>query len=458
MNEGAPSNDTPRAAAVLGLLALALTGLSASSGQESPDVLAITHASVVPMDRERVLRDHTVLVREGRIVRVGPSGELDPPRGSQVLNADGRYLLPGLVDFHVHLRAEAELDAYLRHGVTTVVNMRGSPWHLALRDRIARGEVVGPRIYTAGPLIDGDPPIRTGSGTLVVSDRARAPSVVQDHLDRGYDLVKVYNNLRPEVLRAVVREAHAAGLPVAGHLPRRPVRTEGLQAGLDAGLDLIAHGEEVFWTEFGGATDSLLRQNRYRPPSDSALRDAARRIKAAGAAVTPNLSFIVMTDSMLTDLEAVFSGPHFKQLAPDVREMWRDQNPTRREDPELFAGRIEALYGVVRRLTRFLEQEGVVLLAGTDASAPGLYPGRSLHVELRELLRAGLSRYDALVAATRAPGDFLAEHVADAPRVGVVAEGRPADLLLVSGNPLEYISVLRRPERILVRGVWYNSE
>lgn len=421
---------------------------------EPPVVQAIVHANVVPMDRERVLRDHTVVIHGDRIVSVGPSREVVPPKGARIVDAAGRYLLPGLVDAHVHVRAESELRSYLQHGVTTVINMRGTPEHLALRGRIERGEVVGPTLYTTGPLLDGDPPIWTGSSTRVVTGPEAAPRIVGDHVEQGYDLVKVYNNLAPAALSAVVHEAHAAGLGVVGHLPRRPVRKRGLRVALAAGLDMIAHGEEIFFTHLGGAADSLLDQDRYVRPSETELREVALLVRDAGAAVTPNLSFIAMTARMLDDIDAVFSNPLFERLEPGVREMWREQNPTRRSDLEAFRRREVVKYRVVRRLTRILSEEDVPLLAGTDASAPGLYPGFSLHVELRELSEAGLPPFEVLVATTRAPNRFLTDHVPGARPAGIVAVGRAADLILVDGNPLENLDVLSSPDRVMSRGRW----
>lgn len=431
--------------------ALLMVDRGAVTPSPESDILAVTHASVIPMDRERVLPDHTVLIRDGRVAALGPSSEIDSPAASEVVDAGGRYLLPGLVDVHVHLRARSELAIYLRYGVTTVVNMRGSPDHVRLRRQIEQGDVVSPRLYTTGPLLDGDPPIRPGDGTRVVATPEAAAEVVQEHVVQGYDLVKVYNHLRPDVLKSVVKEAHTGELGVVGHLPRRPERRQGLEAALEAGLDMIAHAEEVFFTHFGGAPDSVLTAGTYVRPTEAELREAARLIADAGIWVTPNLSFVAMTDSMLEDVDAVFDHPEFQRLSPDVREMWRTQNPTRRDDPGLFARRIEALYDFGQRFIPVLSGEEVPLLAGTDATGPGLFPGLSLHVELRELARAGLSPYESLVTATRAPHEFLANHVKGASPGGMVAPGRRANLVLVAGNPLEDLTALENVV-VVVRG------
>lgn len=423
-----------------------------TSAAPAGDLLVIVNVDVVPMTDEAVMEDRAVVVRNGRVVEIVEMGGFEVPAGVEVIDAGGRYLLPGLIDFHVHLRAESELGSYLRHGVTTVVNMRGTPEVLELRERIRRGAASGPRVLTTGPLLDGDPPIWSGSATRVVTSVAQVRDIIAEHVRAGYDLIKVYNNLDPTVLEAVVAASHDAGLAVVGHLPRQPVRSEGLRQALAAGLDMIAHGEEVFFTHFGGAPDSLMRAGLYAPPADPEIDEAVRLIREADAAVTPNLSFIHMTARMLDDLQAVFDDPEFARLHPDVQEMWRDQNPTRRADVEAFAMRERIKYDVVRRLTRSLHAAGVPLLLGTDASAPGMYPGAATHVELAELVALGLTPWEALATATRNPGAFLTEHVAGTPPLGTISPGSTADLLLLDDNPLLDLAAVARPWRVIRAG------
>ena len=449
-----------RRGAALALLA-ALGGCAeapATNGSAGgAETLVLRQVHVLPMTAETVLRDHTVVVEDGRIAAVGPAGEIEAPAGATVVEGGGRYLLPGLVDFHVHLRDESELASYLAHGVTTVVNLRGSPEHLELAAAVAAGLRLGPTIYTAGPLLDGDPPVFGGAGTVVVESAAEARRAVAEQAAAGYDLVKVYNNLPPEALVAAVEEAHGRGLAVAGHIPRNPDRATALQRALAAGIDLIAHGEEFFFTYLGGAADAAMKAPPPTP-SPERIREAARMAGEAEVAVTPNLSFIVMTARMLEDLPAVLEHPEARYLSPEVRAMWKEQNPTHRQDLERFAAREAVKYPAVRTLTRELQRAGVPLLLGTDASAPGLYPGWSALLELEELVAAGLTPFEALVAGTRAPGRFLARHVAGARRIGTIEVGKAADLLLVESNPLEDVGALRERAGIVLRGEWIPGQ
>ena len=178
--------------------------------------------------------------------------------------------MPGLVDFHVHLRDPSELLSYLIHGVTTVVHMSGPtsnvPDVLALRRRIVDGEIPGPNVYSTGRILDGNPAINPRVSTVVATPE-EARRVVEDQYRAGVDFIKVYNNLTSEVLRTVVEAAHQRGLAVIGHIPRRDGRSQALQTALMAGQDMIAHGEEFFFTYFYVDTDSLLAR-RLRRASD----------------------------------------------------------------------------------------------------------------------------------------------------------------------------------------------
>jgi cytosine/adenosine deaminase-related metal-dependent hydrolase len=419
---------------------------------DAPDTLVVHGASIVPMTENTVLGVRTVVIVDGIIDQVLEPGDPAPAAGDAI-DGRGRYLVPGLIDFHVHLRDESELLSYLAHGVTTVVNMRGSPEHLRLAGCIANGEVLGPWVYSSGPLIDGIPPIWDGPGTVAVTSSEEARAAVEEQARSGYDLIKTYNNLDQELLQAVIDAARREGLAVVGHIPRNPDRSTALPRALDAGMAMIAHGEEIFFTQLGGAPDRTMR-DAPRPIERDRIREAARLVAGSGAAVTPNLSFIAMTARMLDDLEAVLEHREAGYLSPAVLEMWQESNPTRRDDLEAFKAREAIKRPVVQALALELQRLGVPLLLGTDASAPGLYPGWSAILELEELVAAGLTPYEALSAGTRTAGAFLERHVRDLRSLGTIEPGKAADLILVEGNPLMNISALRDPVGVVLRGQW----
>ena len=186
------------------------------------DPLAFVGIDVVTMvPGQSVLRDQTVVIRQGRIAALGPRAGTPVDEPVRTVDGRGLYLMPGLADLHVHLEHfddPSVLDLFLAHGVTTVRNMDGRPRILEWRRQVEAGEVLGPRIITAGPILDGDPPLRPDN--TAVADPPAARAAVAEQAAAGYDFIKVYTNLSAEAYRAVFAAAAEHGLPVAGHVPR----------------------------------------------------------------------------------------------------------------------------------------------------------------------------------------------------------------------------------------------
>ena len=423
------------------------------------DVVAILDVHVIPMDVERVLRNQTVIIRNGLIEAVGESRSVRVPERALRIDGSGRYLLPGLTDSHVHLRDTLELLSYLAYGVTTLVHLSGPvgrvPDVVDLERRVSNGEILGPTIYTTGRILDGDPPINPGVSTTVrTPEDARTAVAMQ--IDAGVHFIKVYNNLSEDPLRIAISTAHERGVAVFGHIPRAGGRAAALQRALSAGLDVIAHGEEYFFTFFYDDVEGQLDKGLVPTVAEDRIPEAVRLTREAGASVTPNLSFVAMTRAQLDDLGGVLGNPEARFLHPVVLNTWRQQNPTTRPDLERFDRRERAKYGFIQKLTKALNDAGVPLLLGTDASAAGLFPGTAAHVELRELVKAGLTPYQALATGTRNAGAFIASHTSAKP-FGTLAPGTRADMILLRRNPLEDVAHTADIEGLVVRGAWFSS-
>lgn len=429
-----------------------------ASGSETDGVVAVVDVTVIPMDSERLLLRQTVVIRDGLIAELGPAAAVQVPADAQRIDGTGLYLMPGLIDAHVHLRDPSELLSYVAHGVTGVVQLSGPsgnvPDVMELRERVARGDFLGPNIYTSGRILDGEPPVFPGVSSIVrTPDDARR--LVEAQLAAGADFIKVYNNLTSDALLAVTRAAHDHGVTVWGHIPRIEGRATALQQALAAGLDVIAHGEEVFFTMLHRDVESQLDRELVPNVDKDLLSDAVRLIQEKGAAVIPNLSFVAMTRAQLDDVQRLWTDPEAQFLHPTVLNMWRQQNPTSRRDLRRFDLRERGKQVVVRQLTLALNDAGVPLLLGTDASAPGMFPGKSAHIELTELVATGLTPFQALATGTSTPGRFLTKHLRGGPPVGTVAAGSRADLLLLNADPLTDISHVARIAAVIVRGEWH---
>lgn len=414
---------------------LLVAQLPAGSGQTTSQ--AFTNVSVIPMDRERVLANQTVLVRDGRITAIGDAGRVRVPPGARRIDGSGRFLIPGLADMHVHTFDRDELTLFLANGITTVRNLHGIARHIAWRDSLARGAMLGPRLYTSGPIIDGSPPTRATN--VVVRTPEEAERAVSEQKLAGYDLIKIYDNVPRELYPIIIAAARRAGLPVSGHLPT-PVGLAGLlEVG---GQRSIEHIEELL---------PLFRDGRDSTFVDSVARQLAR----AGVWVIPTATVYASALAQSVDGIAVRRRRELRYMNPATIHEWGWEptaagfaRPGARERFTRTTGFFE------RSLIPALHRAGVGMLAGTDAPIPAIIPGFSLVEELRTFVRAGLTPFEALVTATRAPAAFLGA----SGEWGTVAVGRSADLVLLEGNPLESIDAVARPVGVMVRGRWLFRE
>jgi imidazolonepropionase-like amidohydrolase len=411
--------------------------------------LVIENVTVVPMDREGELPRHTVVVRGDRIVAVEPMRSVQVSQGAIRIDGTGKWLMPGLADMHVHAWREDELTMFVAAGVTTVRNMFGAEQHLGWRDEIARGTLLGPTIITAGPIVDGDP--ATWPGSIALTDPAAAAAVVQDHIAAGYDFIKVYNGIRRSAYQALAAEAARRGIPVAGHVPRSIGLRDTMAAGqrsiehLDGWLDALdrpgsPHDWTGYWPEIGR---QLGRVDLDRLPP------LVEKARANQTWQCPTL--VVFTRvRQLNDLAALHKSVRWLDLVPPAtRRSWEPQNDFRFD--KLTAGDYATMcaYNDLNAwIVRTLSAGGVPILAGTDQGNPFVVAGASLLDELELLVAAGLTRRQALEAATTNPARFLGK----TGEFGVVAPGARADLIILSTNPL--IGPVPLPDGVVLRGRW----
>lgn len=407
-------------------------GQAPSGCTDSATVFTGVH--VVRLPEGILARDRNVVVEGDRITRVLRSDDRSFPAGARIVGGEGeRFLLPGLTDAHVHLSFEPErwMGLFLANGVTTVFNQRGGPEHLELRERIRACALPGPDIYTAGPYTN-EPGVRTAEEARTAVERQRAA---------GYDFVKIHGPLREEAFRALVAAGERWEMPVTGHVPRNLP----LETALDGGQRLIAHAEELIYTHFQNLDETRI------PP-------LAARMSSVGVWLIPTLSTFANIVTQWGDeagLEAGLAGANRELLPPAIERYWREANPYLSRDPS-DAARIRAMHEFQITLVRALQTQGVPILTGTDTPLPVLYPGFSLHDEIEALIDAGLTVTEALSAATVHPGRFVREHLDTSARFGRIAEDYRADMVLLRGDPLTDPSVLRTPEGLMVRGIWYD--
>lgn len=446
------------------LILIAGLALLAAPAAAEP-VLAITHVSIVDVTGGPLRRDMTVIVRDGRITQIGPSRRTHPPKDAEQVDGAGKFLIPGLWDMHTHMVEVAPVygPVMVAYGVTGVRNMHAVSMAGVkdLRQRIASGEIIGPRIVANGPLVDG--PQGVWPTSVKVTTAAEARQAVHYLQGQGADFIKVYSFLPREAYFAIAAEARARNIPFAGHVAQSITVEEASNAGqrsiehLDGLLRACTREEAALMSAYAEAG------KLWRNPATSAAGEAqmisvnasilaaydpvaARRLfqtfKRNGTWQTPTL--VTAYINAHRGEAAVREAPELRYVYGSQRKVWSGMNtPT-----VAWTESALATFAANQRLVRELHRAGVGLLAGTDVGGALIVPGVSLHQELALIVEAGLTPLQALQTATLNPAKFLGQ----SSQMGDVRVGKTADLVLLDANPLEDIVNTRRVNGVILRG------
>lgn len=447
------------------LVLSALLTLLAAAVQANPtgsDVTAFVGVNVVPMDRERVLPDQTVIVRDGVIAEMGDAKKVRVPKDARRIDGKGKFLIPGLTDMHVHLftddefpdaLAEDELKIMLAQGVTTIRLMAGTPEQLVLRAKSARGEILAPTIYAASPQFIG----RKSSNAYVVTSEAEARESVRKAKQDGYDYLKMTTDLKPEVYEAIVEEAARQNVRVVGHADSRSV---GLARALKA-RQQIEHLDsylEALLPENSPVKGSVSDLYIYRPKNwesldvldESKIPEVARATVRANPFAVPTLHLFKSTFGVGRTEESIKAQPDIRFYPQKTVDLWVGHN--KRYQAQWASPERRAKYVAVRnKLVKAIHDAGGKILAGSDTPEWLLLYGYTLHRELRALNEAGLSAYATLAAATRNPAEFFGT----LKTTGTIERGKRADLVLLEADPLASIANTERRAGVMVKGRWF---
>jgi imidazolonepropionase-like amidohydrolase len=436
---------------------LLAAALLAGCRRDAPDGVALVGATLIDGSGGPALPDAVVVVRRGRIESVGTAAGFRLPARTTAVELRGRWIIPGLIDAHAHVEPWA-LARYLAWGVTTVRDMHGSlEAVLRLRDRVNRGAVSGPRIYSAGAMIDGLP--TTFPDALGASTPRDARKAVDRLVNAGADFVKVYTRVDPTLLDAVLDEARTFNLRVAGHLGMTNAVTAAA-AGIssiehlsgvpesclpDASSLMAAHYRGFFpgWTAFERSWAAL---------DSTSLNRVAGQLAAQHVTLVPTL-VLHETFSRLDD-PAALQDTMLRAVPPLQLQRWNAPDMVRRAGwtAQDFAAFRAARPRQDLFLRRFAAAGGTIA-AGTDASNQLLIPGYSEHRELELLVGAGLTPRDALAAATRNGALLLGVD-----SLGLIAPGKAADLVVLSRDPLADIRNTLAIDRVMSRGALLSAD
>jgi imidazolonepropionase-like amidohydrolase len=437
------------------ILAIALSQWIAAAHAAVPakQALAITDVTVIDVRQDRVSRPRTVIVEDGRITAIGGSDQI--PESAQRVDGHGRFLIPGLVDMHVHLfnlyshrpPNDWTFPLYVANGVTAVREMRGDADSMAQvvrwRKALDGGELIAPRILAAGIAVNGKSP---GDAARDVDAAAVA----------GADFIKVFSEVPESRWRAILEAARKRWLPVVGHAPAGM----SLLASADGGQRSNEHLMQAY--EACSAIEAQLLAERHGLEGEAlnAKRDAqeARALAAFDRDICRRVSKALAATGQAQVPTLVLANEDTLQAGgpPSADVRWRYLRADEHTRWEQFlagytaqdAALAQQRWPVARKIVLAMHQARVPIMAGTDAPMPGVYPGYSLHEEMAMLVESGLSPSEALRAATLVPAKFLG--IAGA--AGSVEVGMRADLVLLDADPTKDIRNTRRINAVLLDG------
>lgn len=416
---------------------------SQGPGVYQDKTVVFSSVNVLPMDKEEVLRNYHVVVKNGRITDMGPATKVQIPAGAMVIDGKGKYLLPGLSEMHAHVPQVEDLAPmkevlmlYLANGITNIRGMLGSPKHLELRDKIRSGEILGPHFITSGPSFSGQS----------VRSPERGIEMVREQKKAGYDFLKLHPGLTKATFPGIARTAKEAGIPIAGHVSFNV----GVWAAIEAGYATIDH-LDGFIEALTPGIDTMAAQETGLFGTRIAYKADRSKIPGLVKALKENNISVVPTEALAErwlapeGAEKFEHDPDLKYIVPGERERWLQVKRSFNNDPGFNIAHAKAFVDLRHELLRACGKGGVNLLLGSDAPQILNVPGFSIHHELKYLTDAGLTPYEALRTGTVNVAKFLGKKNA-----GAVRKGFDSDLVLLGGNPLQNISNTRKIEAVMI--------
>ena len=419
--------------------------------EDAAEATAFVDVSVLPLDSERVVEGQTVVVEGENIVWIGPADDVDLGGIGTRIEGDGRYLMPGLAEMHAHVpgdNAPADLTEdilflYLANGITTMRGMLGAPGQLVLRERLRRGELLGPNFIVGAPSASG--------GTTPTPDAAEAH--IRDAQSAGYDFMKIHPGIPLDAWDRLVEVANEVGMTFAGHVPE----DVGIEHALRSGIATVDHLDGYLQ---GSISDDMMGRVEgdlgVIPTSD--LMRAVDPAKVAALVEltrelgTPQVPTMYLWENFYSPLpsESFLERPGMQYVPESMRAGWVRQKDNRPGESDAVA----ALVAETRLdLLRQLYEAGVPILMGTDAPQMFNVPGFSLHHEI-EVMERAMPAYAVLEAGAKNVAKYASESLGLDGNFGTVEVGNRADLILLADNPMLGLGTLSHPEGVMVRGRW----
>lgn len=407
--------------------------------------------NVIPMDRERVIENQTVVVKNGRITAMGDEGKIKFSKEALVIAAKGKYLTPGWAEIHAHVPPIDDIEPmkevlilYLANGITTIRGMLGHSKHLELRNQINSGAILGPHFYTTGPSFSGQ----------TVKTAERGAEMVREQKLAGFDYLKLHPGLTKETFPAIVKTAQEVGIPFVGHVSF----SVGVWRAIDAKYSTIDHLDGFIEAITPGA-DTLVEQEIGLFGSWIGAQAEASLIPKLMTGLRNGHIRVVPTQALAErwfspfPAEEFTDDPEMKYMRPEQIKSWINAKNTYMNNPSFSKERAEKLIQIRRKLILACQKNGVELLLGSDAPQIFNVPGFSIHHEMKYMVDAGLTPYETLRTGTVNVASYL--NKTDS---GIIKTGNISDLVLLSGNPLKDIGQTRNIEGVMIGTKWLAKD
>ena len=402
---------------------------------EIPASITIDNVNLVTMAQPGLLTKQQLVIEHGRIAKINPAGTPVAPK-SQLIDGQNAYLTPGLFDMHVHLYDRKYLLANLAFGVTSVRALRGESRFLDWKGELKNRDWLGSNLYVSSPVLDGKDAHALSQKTLTPEEGRRQVRLAKD---QGYDLIKAYGYLDPQVFSAIVDEAIKLEIPVAKHGPH-PIGDSAWQD-LDV-LQSLEHVEDIFQ----GPLDYKFDYQK--------LKEVVAQLKQLEVPVTPTLTTFNHLTQLSKHKQLFIDSLDLDYLNPFYRDLLEEFSVNRwLAASDKHADYNEKEFNFLQDIVRELKSQNVTMLVGSDAGTMFTLPGISTHDEIQLMKQAGLSELELLQAATVNAAKALNVEK----DFGSIEVGKVADLILVKGNPLENIGLLKNPESVVKHGQWLSK-
>lgn len=436
----------------ISFLALITTVSFAQQPQSSATrEIVFEHVNVIPMDKEQVLTDQTVVTKGGKITAIGTGKKVKYAKDALVIDGKGKYLLPGLAEMHAHVPPIEDIEPmkdvlalFAVNGITTIRGMLGHPKHLELREKVTKGEITGPHFYTTGPSING----------MSVTSPEAGAEMVRKQKQAGYDFLKLHPGLTRAKFDSIAASAKKVNIPFAGHVSFGV----GVWRAIEAGYSSIDH-MDGFVEALVPGIEEMVEQQTGPFGLQVAHKADTTRIPGLMKALKENNIWVVATQSLAErwfsphyTSEDFKKDPDLKYMSPKTTEQWIKSKDGVMNDPNFNVTQAEQFVKLRRKLILECQRNGIGMLLGCDAPQVFNVPGFSTHHELAYLVRSGLTPYQALQSGTVNVAKYL--NIRDS---GVIRTGAVSDLVLLNDNPLTDISNTKKISGVMLGNQWMDK-